>query len=316
MLGLGHEFAYDECADCGTVQIRDVPPALASYYPEAYYSFAAPRARAALPPAAFLREQRDRAALTGAGGLGGWLARRRPSPELAQLRALGVRPGMRILDIGSGGGNLLLGLRAAGMAALDGIDPFLPADRDLGRGVRLRRRAIEDWDGGPYDLVMFHHSLEHVADPGAALDHARRLVHAGGRCLVRIPTTSSAAWRTYRTEWVQLDAPRHLVLFSRPGIRTLAAARGWAVRGIHDDSTAFQFWASEQYRRDIALLDPRSFARDPARLDPGLLAEYERRAAELNGSGDGDQVAVVLEPGGAAGAQSDSNASESCATGA
>ena len=153
---------------------------------------------------------------------------------------------------------------------------------------------------GPFDLVTFHHSLEHVADPRAQLVRARALLAPGGRIVVRCPTTSGAAFRRYGDRWVALDAPRHLVIPSRAGMVHLARRAGLRVESVRDDATAMQFWASEQYRRDMALMDPRSRMRAPWRpsRDWARLLGWWRATRRLNASGDGDQAAWVLAPAG------------------
>ena len=105
------------------------------------------------------------------------------------------------------------------------------------------------------------------------------------------------AWREYGVDWVQLDAPRHLYLHSVDSLRTLAAQAGLRLDAVQHDSTAFQFWGSEQYRQGIALRDPRSLAQDPAStLFTGAeLAAYERRAQAANAAQAGDQAAFYLQ---------------------
>ena len=66
------------------------------------------------------------------------------------------------------------------------------------------------------------------------------------------------------------------------------------------DSTAFQFWGSEQYKRDIPLYSARSWLVDPERsiFSKEQIEAYEGRARELNASGRGDQIVAWLEPTG------------------
>ena len=296
MLGTRETFDYAECDRCQTLQLVRIPEGLGAYYPGGYYSFDSPRLRSRNAIVRFLRRERDRAAALGGSLLGRILLHLHPEPDLTSLRLAGLRGGESVLDVGSGGGHHLLALRELGFGRLEGIDPFLDQDRDLPGGIKLRRRSLEDWDGGPYELIMFQHSLEHVADPGGALRRARALLAPGGRCFVRIPTVSSRAWKEYGVDWVQIDAPRHIVLFSRVGFRMLAESTGWKVAASRDDSTAFQFWGSEQNRRDIPLLDTRSQARSPGAFDAAQMREFARRARELNRREEGDQVAVLLYP--------------------
>jgi SAM-dependent methyltransferase len=162
-------------------------------------------------------------------------------------------------------------------------------------GRKIARRARLDDVRGLYRLVMFHHSFEHLPDPHAALAAARGLLAKDGRMLIRVPTCSSQAWATYGVDWVQLDPPRHLFLFSRAGFRQLAAAHGLAVERIEDDSDAFQFWGSEQYRRGIPMNDPRAHSKKTPLFDAAQIAAWEAQAKALNAAGQGDQFAAVLK---------------------
>ena len=143
--------------------------------------------------------------------------------------------------------------------------------------------------------VMLHHSFEHLADPRRALERVRDLVDPGRYAIVRVPVVSWA-WREYGVDWFQLDAPRHLFLFTERGFRDLAEASGFAVDHVAYDSTEFQFWVSEQYRSDIPLFDERSYFVNP---EGGLftrdqIVSWKRLADRLNAEGEGDQACYYL----------------------
>ena len=163
--------------------------------------------------------------------------------------------------------------------------------------VDVERRQLGDVDG-TWDVITFHHSFEHMEDPHAALAHVGRLLAPEGTCLLRLPTVSSHAWEHYGVNWVQLDAPRHLFLHSEESLRRLAERAMLRVADVVDDSTAFQFWGSEQYVQDIAQNSQRSFAVDPANspFTSERIAEFERQAQELNAARRGDQAAFYLRP--------------------
>jgi SAM-dependent methyltransferase len=215
---------------------------------------------------------------------------------VASLSRLPLRRDLRILDVGCGRGQLLSLLHRAGFRDLQGVDPFLPEDLEVLPGLVVRRQSLESLQED-FDLVMFHHVLEHIAEGGRALAAARARLRSGGRILVRIPTVDGAAWERYRENWVQLDAPRHFHLHSRASLELLAAQAGLAVRQCWCDSSAFQFWASELYRAGKPALGATG---RPLRLEdhftPAQLAAFERDTAALNASGRGDQLAVVLTP--------------------
>jgi SAM-dependent methyltransferase len=293
MFGSGEGFDYFQCAACACLQIAEIPADVARHYGAGYYSFAERAPRRGLRAA--LTRARNRH-LVGAGDLVGWaVARRKPFLALSALRPLRLRRDARIVDVGCGGGELLQALQSIGFTELLGVDPFVASDLDLGNGLRVLRTELDQLQG-ERDLVMFHHSLEHVADPQANLAAARALLAPGGCCVVRIPTVSSFAWREYGVDWCALDAPRHFYLHSVASIGVLAAKAGFRVEAIESDSTAFQFWGSEQYRRGIALMRPGSHAIAPAPglFTPAELRAYARRAEALNRERDGDQIIVYL----------------------
>jgi SAM-dependent methyltransferase len=173
----------------------------------------------------------------------------------------------------------------------------MSAERNLSTGGRLIRQDLSEVQG-LYDLIMFHHSFEHVRDPEATLREALRLLTPGGRVLIRMPTSSSDAFETYGAAWVQLDAPRHLVVLSRQGVDSLCQRVGATVVSVDDDSTGFQFWGSEQYLLKIPLMDGRSVMIAPreAPFSKTQLQGWEKQAVVLNGQGRGDQAAWVIVP--------------------
>ena len=148
-----------------------------------------------------------------------------------------------------------------------------------------------------WDMVTFHHSFEHMANPAEVLTAAFRLLCPGGRCLIRIPTVSSSAWEQFGVHWVQLDAPRHLFLHSVRSMTLLAGAAGFLLERITYDSNHFQFSASQGYLRGIPLKDQgRERGRGAGRLRWYLRrALLNREAHRLNREGRGDQAAFLLK---------------------
>ena len=293
MFGSREVFEYFQCESCACLQIAEIPRDLGRHYGEGYYSFAE------RPPRRGIRAALTRARnhyLSGAADPVGWaISRVKPFLALSALRPLHLRHDARVVDVGCGGGELLLALQSIGFVNLLGVDPFVTGDLDLGGGLRVLHTDLGKIHG-ERDLVMFHHSLEHVADQHAELAAAHALLSPGGRCVVRIPTVSSFAWREYGVDWCELDAPRHLYLHSVKSIRLLAEAAGFRVDGIESDSTTFQFWGSEQYRRGIPLMREGSHAIAPAEgaFSRAELKAFAHRAAQLNRSRDGDQIVVYL----------------------
>jgi SAM-dependent methyltransferase len=308
MFGLNEAFDYLECVDCGTVFIAEVPADLAKYYDaDAYYSFDSnPESTMGRPGVRHLTGLIGRSVLFGPAAAVARAAALSPMRELRTLvsvfsavRLAGLPRGSRsrVLDVGTGSGTLLYALDLAGLSEVLGIDPFAEADKRVGRKAQLLRRDLSEVDG-QFDLLMMHHSLEHVPDPAATLRRARTLLSANGRVLVRMPTVSSRAYDDYGVSWIGCDAPRHLTLFSRSGVDRICERTGFRIRAVVDDSNESQFWASEQFRAGVPLTSETSHFVNPggSMFTRRQIREWRRLADRLNAEGRGDQAAWVLEP--------------------
>ncbi len=293
MLGMGGEFAYCQCEACGCLQIEHVPEDIARYYPDGYYSYAlsslSPRKRRR-------RGARRRLVLAGPRALLPLLRLLSPADGMFHVyRQMGMRLTSRVLDVGAGAGTHVLELRDAGVPEAVGIDAFIGGDT-IFESRRLVQKATLGELTGTFDFITFHHSLEHMPHQIEVLAQARRLLAADGQVLVRIPTVTSEAFETYRENWVGLDAPRHFFLHSHESLKLAAARGGLRLVRLWCESTAMQFMGSEQYIKNITLMDPRSAARDKrsSLFTPAQRKAYERRAAELNRLLRGDIIGAVF----------------------
>ena len=293
MLGLRDQHQYFQCVECACLQIETIPDNLAAYYPSNYYSYVAPAHTNGLKQK--LTEARDYYAVTGKSLLGHLLSLVSPNPKLRTLRPLALTTESRVLDVGCGAGLLLNSMHAAGFKNLLGIDPFNTETLRYPNGLVIEKRDIFA-QTGEWDLIMFHHSFEHLVEQHQTLEQARKLLAPHGTILLRVPTVSSYAWQHYGVNWSQLDAPRHLFLHSIDSIKKLAEQTGFTVQKVKYDSNAFQFWGSEQYEQDIPLRSERSWAENPSNspFSANQIRQYEHRARELNALNKGDQAAFYL----------------------
>jgi SAM-dependent methyltransferase len=264
------------------------------YYPPNYYSYhlEAVNRRGIR---AWLAGKRDYAKLTATRWFGEWLPRANSMRlDAASLARLPMRPGMKVLDVGCGRGQLLSVLHRAGFRDLWGVDPYLAADVEVLPGLVVRKQSLEALKED-FDLIMLHHVFEHLEDGRKALADCRARLRPGGMILIRIPTVDSAAWEKYRENWVDLDAPRHFFLHSYRSLALLAGQAGLAVERNWCDSTAFQFSGSEVYRAGGSLY-AKTGEQVPleGRFTPKQLAEFAQEAEVLNAAGRGDQFAAVL----------------------
>ena len=295
--GTREPFEYFQCAKCGCLQIAQAPCDLGRHYPKEYYSLTGP---GALPSQSclkrFLKRRRLKHFLGKRTVPGALLERVFGRPDVpAWFAKVGPEPHWRVLDVGCGAGLFLHTLWYAGFSNLTGVDPYIDHDLDHGQGVRVFKADVTTITG-PFDVVVLSHSFEHMANPEDVLRHVHRVLAPGRTAVIRMPLVPSYAWERYRTNWVELDAPRHLFLHSQQSMRLLAERVGLEIADVLFTSGAAQFWGSEQYARDIPLMDDRSYARNP---DSSLfsrddIARFERMAEDLNRQGRGDQACFYL----------------------
>lgn len=297
MFGSREAFAYVLCGDCGTLQIVDIPDDLGRFYLGAtYYSFNNP--------------QRDTgwklAAKRWAAGRMVGRPERRPhgigpfariargaEPWIASIP--GLARDHRILDVGCGEGARLASLAELGFTRLSGVDPYLSAElvKRPAAGIELFRGQI-DVARGSFDLVMFHHSLEHLPDPAAALRSARGALSPRGKIIVRLPVLQQAIWKRYGANWAQIDVPRRSYLFTVPAFVNMAQKVGLDLIAYGFDMVGWSLARSEGYIRDISMCQPDG---NPTELPPDIAAaDWEREAEALNALGEGDQAWFVLKP--------------------
>jgi SAM-dependent methyltransferase len=254
MIGLREAFQYLECAACGCLQLGEVPKDMARYYPPGYYSFrcSEPRRGILRELRHFARNLRNRALLRGQGVLSRVVESLLPDPPLAAIGFAQPKRDMRVLDVGSGFGRVPVDLRDAGFVSILGIDAFIEQDIQHPNGVQIRKGLLSDLTGSSWDLIVFHHSFEHMWEQRSTLALVRELLSAGGRCLLSIPI-AAWPWKRYGINWVELDAPRHFYLHTERSVRLLASQTGFHVSDVKYDSSEFQFWGSELYLRDMSL---------------------------------------------------------------
>jgi 2-polyprenyl-3-methyl-5-hydroxy-6-metoxy-1,4-benzoquinol methylase len=283
MYGTGEVFEYLHCAACGVLHLLDIPEDLDRYYPaQSYYSVNTP----GWSLRQVMKGWRDRLQESRTA-TAGWIRSLAPNVALSAMTAAAPSRSARVLDVGCGDGALLRSMALLGYTHLTGADPLLD-EASASDGVTLIKGGV-DAVQGKFDLISFHHSLEHIRDQVGVLRQARERLASGGSLLVRIPTCDSVAFAVYGSRWVQLDAPRHLFLHSHRSVAHVAAQAGLVVRDLRCDSQPMQFWASDMYCANVPLMSPaaKQFKRHRQ-------LQYRAMADWANDHLQGDQIVVTL----------------------
>jgi len=298
MFGYRDKFTYFQCSKCGCLQIGEIPKNLEKYYPSNYYSIKDRKWDKQHIMPLFMRSRMTNYWINGNDLIGlvwAWRRKKEPPNFIDWFKGRNIRLQSKILDVGSGSGDLLMGMRKHGFRDLTGMDPYLSEDIFYDKHVRILKREIYDLTE-KFDFIIFNGSFEHIPDPSRVLIKAYDLLKPSGFVLLRIPIVESYAWEKYGVDWIQLDPPRHLFLFTIKCVEILAAQAGFSVKDIVFDSYDFQFWGSEQYIKDIPLFDPRSHLLNPENsiFSKKEIEEFKKKADEVNKNNYGDQARFYL----------------------
>lgn len=309
--GFRDEFEYFECAQCGCLQIKEMPGDLSKYYPENYYSYspAQPAAEGKKKGLGgykerFIQDRITKHYLNRDSRLGAWLEKKSSlsGHYTAQLRWMRRQPvnlklgfDSAILDVGCGSGQLLHRMAALGFSNLVGVDPFIERDIVYDNGVRVLKRELGEVEQ-QFDFIMLHHSFEHMPEPLAALEKLYALLKPDRYALIRIPVAGSYAWRKYGVDWVALDAPRHLHLHTRKSMQLLAEQSGFEVAEVVFDGDGYGIIYSEQFRKGIPLMDAESHHVNPAQtiFSQEELDSFIALDEDLNEQGQSDAAGFYL----------------------
>lgn len=293
MFGFKDQFKYFQCSVCNCLQIDKIPDNIGKYYPENYYSFSGGLNKENSIKR-FIRNKRNKYAVFNKGILGKMLYNYFPDSTFRMLSNFPLSKNSQILDVGCGSGLLLNYLAQIGFKNLTGADPFIANDITYDV-VKIKKQSIHEIQG-KWDLIMFHHSFEHISDPQETLKSVASKLTDEGQCIIRVPLGSGYAWENYRENWVQLDAPRHFFLHTHESMQKLVAEAGLKLKKVIYDSTEFQFWGSEQYLKDIPLLSKKSYAINPEAsvFSKEQINEFKQKAQQLNAANSGDSCAFII----------------------
>jgi len=287
MLGLNDDFEYFECSNCNCIQINEIPNNISKYYPDNYYSFQEPVFATKLTGLRYLIKKSLAGFYIGRVNLIGSILSMYYSNPFSWLKPNMANFKSKILDVGCGAGRLLLSMQRSGYKNLTGIDPYNKEDIFYDNGVTVYKKDIYEITE-KYDLIMLHHSFEHMESPKDILIKLQELINPQGFIIIRIPVSNSYAWRKYKTHWVQLDAPRHFFLHTIKSMSILAKECLLELYDVEYDSSTLQFTGSEKYLRGIGFHEKDDvFSKKQIKM-------FEKEAKRLNTINDGDSACFYL----------------------
>lgn len=196
-----------------------------------------------------------------------------------------------ILDVGCGDGYLLKLLYDIGWKKLYGVDLY-------GEGYKNDEIAIQTGTifdiYGQFDLIMFHHSFEHMEQPFEIMKKVYSLLKGkNSYCMICIPISTCYAFERYKENWVQLDAPRHFFLHSPDSMELIAKNSDLQIDKIIYDSNSFQIIGSQMYEQGELGIERRTL-KNTVKYAFKSIMKYSREAELLNQKARGDQAIFLL----------------------
>jgi|688.fasta_scaffold166773_3 2-polyprenyl-3-methyl-5-hydroxy-6-metoxy-1,4-benzoquinol methylase len=139
------------------------------------------------------------------------------------VRYLSCIPSGNLLEVGVGNGSFLWLMSALGWQ-VTGIEPDPEAAKAAtATGLTIIPCDIEsaELQDSYYDAIVLHHVLEHLPNPRIALSKLVKSLKSGGTLVSISPNPAGLIADLFGQNWYQLDPPRHLVLPTSQGYKSL-----------------------------------------------------------------------------------------------
>ncbi|PID62378.1 MAG: hypothetical protein CR986_01720 [Ignavibacteriae bacterium] len=298
LFGTKEKFEYVECANCKCIQIKEIPENLNVFYPENYASFISSFSLKDNFVKSFFKKKMTKDYLQGRKSLiSSYLLKKYGLSFLVEeIKPININFNSKILDIGSGKGQLIVSLSKYGFNNITGVDLFIKEDFLYNEKVKIYKKNFYDIYE-KYDLVMLNHSFEHMTEPKKVLQKLNTFLDINSFALIRVPVSSCYAWKKYKENWVQLDAPRHFYLHNTKTMELLSEQTGFYLDHVIYDSNELQFVGSEQYLKGISLYGEKSYYQNKNKsiFSDEQIKHFKTKAKELNKTKQGDTACFYLK---------------------
>lgn len=153
-----------------------------------------------------------------------WLLKSLFFPLRPLVRGALVKPGARLLDVGCGAGSFLKKMEKYGMEVY-GVDfSKVAVSRARTSGLNVFHGSLEKakFSDEYFDVITLNHVFEHLHDPLKTLRELKRILKTKGTIIMGVPNANAIGYKIFGSNYVQIDSPRHLFLFSHKVLQAFA----------------------------------------------------------------------------------------------
>ena len=293
-MGLRTPFNYFECSECGCLQICEIPEDISKYYPSDYgphnvnEGFANKLYDLLLVYIVFRNSVIGYLLYKFVNYNKNYVIFYEVLHTFKKRNLL--KKESKILDVGCADGHFLSILKKGGCKNLTGIDLFIDEEK-FKKDIALIKTSLDEYEPDlKFDFIFLNHSFEHMDDPVENLARLKELLEEDGFLFISIPVKSDLIWKDYGVNWLGVDAPRHIVLYTPEGFEILCEKVGLKIEEVIYDSKAASFFLSECFKRDIAI-DEENDAYVLSKKEMDLL---EVKASKRNQIKQGDRAIFIL----------------------
>ncbi|MCK5509948.1 glycosyltransferase [Candidatus Parcubacteria bacterium] len=251
ILGMKKYFPYLYCSYCGCLQLLEIPKNIFEYYAKDYYSKFDFTTENILIKKIKLLTIKSAVNKKIIYNIISFLT---SISKLDFFKYIDINKEHKILDIGCGKGSILYYLTEIGFKNCIGIDPFLNKDKIIyPNGLKIYKKNLTELVNSDekFDIIMLHHSFEHMDNPAQVLLKIYKLMTNKSLCIIRTPVADSCAWEKFKEFWFQIDAPRHLFVHTQKSMALLAEKANLNIVKIIHDSVGPSLFYSQLNKKGI-----------------------------------------------------------------
>ena len=166
------------------------------------------------------------------------------------LRFIGVKEGMKILDLGTGSGYLAFPIAKSNpgceVIGLDIVSGALGANSTRAKEEGLDNLSFVSYDGidfpfesETFDLIVTRYSLHHFPDIEHSIGEVSRVLKKGGHFFISDPRPNDCDVDRFVDKYMQLKKDGHIKFYTKDEWETICGHQGLSLIDSFDSSIRF-----------------------------------------------------------------------------